>query len=76
MWRFLRQPAVAIVLAALLLGLLLIARIIPQSQGRPSKTLHAARWLNAERDAWGAWGGLLPQHSVSLLWQPVLSSLP
>ena len=60
LWRFLRHPAVAIVLAALLLGLLLIARIIPQIPGQAVEDpAAAARWLNAERDAWGAWGGLL-----------------
>ena len=60
LWLSLRRPAVAIVLALLLLALLLMARVLPQIPGQAAADpASALRWLNAERDAWGAWGGFL-----------------
>ncbi len=60
LWRFLRRPSLAITLTLLLLGLLLLARFIPQIPGQAAEDpASAMRWLNAERDGWGAWGGVL-----------------
>jgi hypothetical protein len=60
LWRFLRRPTVAVVLALLLLALLLLARLIPQIPGQAAEDpASAVRWLNAERDSWGVWGGFL-----------------
>lgn len=60
LWRFLRRPSLAIVLALLLLTLLLIGRLVPQIPGQAAEDpASAVRWLSAERDAWGAWGGAL-----------------
>ncbi len=60
LWRFLRRPSLAILLALLLLALLIAARVVPQLPGQAAEDpASAMRWLNAEQDSWGAWGGLL-----------------